>query len=207
MSPGGNGQPGGPSLQRRGSRIASRKWVIFPLQSSPWACSMDSRNFRNGVRTISTAVWRVPRVACYQCRPSCITGGYATSGTRRAGRTPCWEPVGGSSLQRLSEYPTSDSEDGTFCVSDWVREAKVSSKRLSRYPKGSISTSSSAVGGKKGSSGISGKRRPYFEEEVVIVSEAVGHSFDHLDFVHDALQQARVQRILAVGQDAVDLLA
>ena len=60
---------------------------------------------------------------------------------------------------------------------------------------------------KKGSSGISGKRRPYFEEEVVIVSEAVGHSFDHLDFVHDALQQARVQRILAVGQDAVDLLA
>jgi hypothetical protein len=39
---------------------------------------------------------------------------------------------------------------------------------------------------KNGSSGISGKRRSNLEEEVVVISEAVGHSFDDFDLVVDA---------------------
>jgi len=58
-----------------------------------------------------------------------------------------------------------------------------------------------------GSSGNSGECRPDFEEEVVVVAEAVGHSLDHLDLVHDALQEACMQGVLAMGEDPVDAFA
>jgi hypothetical protein len=43
-----------------------------------------------------------------------------------------------------------------------------------------------------GSSPISGEGGPYLEEEVVVVSKAVGHPLDDLDLVVDAFQQAGV---------------
>ena len=58
-----------------------------------------------------------------------------------------------------------------------------------------------------GSSGNSGKGGANLEEEVVLVAVAVGHSFDNFDLVVHALQQAGMQWILAVRQDAVDLVA
>ncbi len=46
-----------------------------------------------------------------------------------------------------------------------------------------------------GSSGISGECSPDFQEEVFVISESVGHSLDALD-------QAGMQRPLAVREDA-----
>jgi len=53
-----------------------------------------------------------------------------------------------------------------------------------------------------GSSGISGEGGTNLEEEVFVVSEAVGHSLDDFDLVVDAFQEAGVERPAAVGQDA-----
>lgn len=53
-----------------------------------------------------------------------------------------------------------------------------------------------------GSSPISGEGRPDFQEEVMIITEAIGHAFDHLDPVVDAFHQIGSQRPAAVGQDA-----
>src|SRR5688572_28039064 len=55
-----------------------------------------------------------------------------------------------------------------------------------------------------GSSGYSGKRGPDLQEEVVVVAVAVCHPLHHFDAVVDALQEAGVQRPLAVSNDAVD---
>ncbi len=67
----------------------------------------------------------------------------------------------------------------------------------------------SELGGAKifGSSAISGKGVANLEEEVVLVTIAVGHSLDHFDLVVHALKQAGMQGVLAVGQDAVDPVA
>jgi hypothetical protein len=46
---------------------------------------------------------------------------------------------------------------------------------------------------KKGSSPDSGEGGPDFEEEVVIIPEAVGSAFDHLDRIIDPFKEARVQ--------------
>ena len=50
-----------------------------------------------------------------------------------------------------------------------------------------------------GSSRITGESRTDLEEEVIIVSEAVGHPLDDLDFVVDAFQQAGIQVPAAMG--------
>jgi transposase len=55
---------------------------------------------------------------------------------------------------------------------------------------------------KKGSSPISGERCPDLEEEIGIIAVAVGHAFDDLDLVVDALDQVGSERPLAVRQDA-----
>ena len=52
----------------------------------------------------------------------------------------------------------------------------------------------------KDSSRILGKGGSDFEEEVLLVAEAVGHALDDLDAVVDALKQAGVQRMAAVGE-------
>lgn len=54
---------------------------------------------------------------------------------------------------------------------------------------------------KNGSSPISGERSPDFEEEVLVITEAVGHPLDDFDLVVDALEHAGVQRITAVRQE------
>jgi hypothetical protein len=43
-----------------------------------------------------------------------------------------------------------------------------------------------------GSSRNSGKGGPDFEKEVGVISEAVGHAFDHFDLVVDSFQEAGV---------------
>ena len=52
---------------------------------------------------------------------------------------------------------------------------------------------------KKGSSGISGKGSSDLEEEVLIVSKSVGHSFDDFYLVVDAFEEAGMQWPAAVG--------
>jgi hypothetical protein len=52
-----------------------------------------------------------------------------------------------------------------------------------------------------GSSPNSGEGSPDLEEEVGVVSEAVGHAFDDLDLVVDAFDAVRAQGKLAVRQD------
>ena len=51
-----------------------------------------------------------------------------------------------------------------------------------------------------GSSPNSGERSADFEEEVFVITEAVGHPLDDFDLVVDALEHAGVQRIAAVRQ-------
>ena len=58
-----------------------------------------------------------------------------------------------------------------------------------------------------GSSGNSGKGGADLEEEVVLITVSIGHSLDHFDLVVHALQRARMQRVLAVSQDSVELVA
>jgi hypothetical protein len=53
-----------------------------------------------------------------------------------------------------------------------------------------------------GSSPNSGERGPDLEEEVGVVAEAVGHPFDHLDLVVDALDQVGAEWPVAVSQDS-----
>jgi thiol-disulfide isomerase/thioredoxin len=59
-----------------------------------------------------------------------------------------------------------------------------------------------AMANLNGSSPISGERCPDLEEEIGIIAVAVGHTFDDLDLVVDALDQVGSQRPLAVRQDA-----
>jgi len=40
------------------------------------------------------------------------------------------------------------------------------------------------------------------QEEISVVPVSVGHAFDQFDFVVDALQDAGVQRVAAVAEDA-----
>lgn len=49
---------------------------------------------------------------------------------------------------------------------------------------------------------MSVERRPDLQEELGVVAVAVGHTFDDLDLVVDALAQVGSQRPAAVGQDA-----
>src|SRR6185437_10378577 len=58
---------------------------------------------------------------------------------------------------------------------------------------------------KKGSSGISGERRADLEEKVRVVAKAVGHPLEHLDLVIHAFEDAGVQGIATVRQDAGEL--
>lgn len=44
-----------------------------------------------------------------------------------------------------------------------------------------------------------------FEEEIVVVSKAVGHAFDHLDLVVVAFQQAGVQWVATEREDALEI--
>lgn len=53
-----------------------------------------------------------------------------------------------------------------------------------------------------GSSGISGESRSNLEEEVVIIPEAISHSFDDFDLVVDPFEETGVQRPTAVGEDS-----
>ena len=53
-----------------------------------------------------------------------------------------------------------------------------------------------------GSSRNSGKSSPDLEEEVLVIPEAVSHSFNHLDFIVNPFHQAGVEVVFAVGQDA-----
>lgn len=56
---------------------------------------------------------------------------------------------------------------------------------------------------RKGLSPISGERGTDLEEEVLLVSEAVGHPLDDLGPVVDSLHKASVQRLATVGKDAL----
>ena len=58
---------------------------------------------------------------------------------------------------------------------------------------------------KKGSSPNSGESCSDFEEEVVVVAEAVGDAFDDFDFVVDALDEIGAERVFAVGEDSWDV--
>lgn len=55
---------------------------------------------------------------------------------------------------------------------------------------------------RSGSSPNSGEGRPDLEEEVGVIAEAVGHAFDDLDLVVDALDDVSAERVSAVGEDA-----
>src|SRR5262249_38238940 len=65
-----------------------------------------------------------------------------------------------------------------------------------------VTVTSCAIARKKGSSRISGKGRSDLEEEVGVVTKAVGHAFDDLDLVVDPLDQIGAERIAAMGEDA-----
>ena len=56
------------------------------------------------------------------------------------------------------------------------------------------------------SSVFSGEGVTDSEKEILVIPEAVSHPLDHLDFVVDALYDARSDVPLCVCQDAVDLL-
>src|SRR3546814_18897933 len=58
---------------------------------------------------------------------------------------------------------------------------------------------------KKGSSPNSGESCSDFEEEVVVVAEAVGDAFDDFDFIVDALDEIGAERVFAVGEDSWDV--
>ena len=51
------------------------------------------------------------------------------------------------------------------------------------------------------------ERSPYFEEEALVITEAVGHPLDDLDLIVDALEHASVQRIAAVRQQPRQVVA
>ncbi len=55
------------------------------------------------------------------------------------------------------------------------------------------------------SSPITGESGSDFEADVFVVSESVGHALDDLDLVVDALEQARVERPAAIGEDAGEI--
>ena len=69
---------------------------------------------------------------------------------------------------------------------------------LRRRPISGIPNSLGAIPEKKGSSPNSGERGPDFEEELLVIPEAVSHPLDDFDLVVDALEHAGVQRIAAV---------
>ncbi len=58
---------------------------------------------------------------------------------------------------------------------------------------------------KKGSSRFPGEGCLDFQEEVVRVPEAIGHTLDHLDTVVHALQQAGMHRETGTGENAADI--
>ena len=55
---------------------------------------------------------------------------------------------------------------------------------------------------KKSSSGNSGERRTDLENEAGVVAVTVGHALEDLDLVVDPLEDASVQREVAVREDA-----
>src|ERR1051325_3729153 len=55
----------------------------------------------------------------------------------------------------------------------------------------------------KGSSGSSGERTSDLEEEVRVITKAVGHALDDLNLVVNAFEQARVKWPPGVGDDTV----
>jgi len=65
-----------------------------------------------------------------------------------------------------------------------------------------LSPESGPVHGKKGSWAISGEGLTDFQERILVVPKAVGHSLDDLDGVVDAFRQAGVQLPGTVSQDA-----
>ena len=58
---------------------------------------------------------------------------------------------------------------------------------------------------KKGSSRKSGKISFDLEKEVVVIAEAISHSFDDLDAVVDAFDNTGVERMGCAGNDGVDV--